>query len=156
MRIGSIMTVIVFLAGVWVAIMPRLVGFEPTSGNPWTAATLASVVLGGGIALAALVGLVGFYGLQLKERERVLRHAAERRARERARAAEASAQPAAGPRVLPEARPDGVRKLSRVERTQNGAANTATPRLAEDINSDVALRQLAQSILQDLQRGSGH
>jgi hypothetical protein len=150
MRMGSLMSVVLFLAGIWVAIMPRLVGFQPATGNPWTSATLASVILGGGIALASLVGMVGFWGLQLREQERRLRRLAERRARERAREAEA-AQASSGPRVLSESRPEPVRKLSRVERAAQGTQASRS----ED-SADAALRQLAQSILQDLQRPSSH
>jgi hypothetical protein len=152
-KTGLWMSLLALLGGIWVALMPSLVGFQPASGDPWTTPTLVSVLLGLGIVLAALVGLVGFYGLKLKEQQTVLRQEARRRAWEKARAASEPPGPTAAPRAVAEARPeDRVRKLSRVERT---AAPAPVARV-EPESSDAALRQLAQTILQDLQRTQTH
>ncbi len=67
MKFGTWMSVMAFLAGIWVMTSPFIVGFAPRTGNPWTGPVLGAEVLGCLVALAALAGLVGFWGLHLKE-----------------------------------------------------------------------------------------
>ncbi|MCY0877666.1 MAG: hypothetical protein OWU84_01795 [Firmicutes bacterium] len=70
MKMGTWMSLIGFLAGIWVMLSPYLVGFAPTHGNPWTGMVLGTDILGAVIALASLVGLVGFWGIALKHMTR--------------------------------------------------------------------------------------
>lgn len=154
MRIGVFMSLILFLAGIWVAIMPEVAGFHPASGNPWTAPSLVAAVLGGGIAVASLVGLVGFFASLLKQKDQQLRELAVAREAEAARAKEAQAGASSGSepvRALPD-REGSIRKLSRVERAQERATMKSDP---SDVD-DVALKELAQTILKDLQRSPSH
>ncbi len=67
MKLGSWMSFIGLMAGIWVIVSPYLVGFAPTYGNPWSGMVVGTDILGILIILASLVGLVGFWGLQLKE-----------------------------------------------------------------------------------------
>ncbi len=67
MKFGTWMSVVAFLAGIWVMTSPFIVGFAPRHGNPWTGPVLGAELLGCLVALAALAGLVGFWGLHLKE-----------------------------------------------------------------------------------------
>jgi len=70
MKMGTWMSLIGFLAGIWVMLSPYLVGFAPTHGNPWTGMVLGTDILGALMTLASLVGLVGFWGIQLKQMSR--------------------------------------------------------------------------------------
>ncbi|NMP23296.1 hypothetical protein [Sulfobacillus harzensis] len=67
MKFGTWLSIIGILAGAWVILAPEIVGFAPTHGNPWTGPMLGSAILGGLIMLTALVGLVAFWGLRLRE-----------------------------------------------------------------------------------------
>lgn len=67
MKLGQWMSIIGILAGVWVWVAPYAVGFAPTHGNPWGGSILGSALLGTLITLVSLAGLVGFWGLRLKE-----------------------------------------------------------------------------------------
>jgi hypothetical protein len=157
MRTGVLTSVVLFLAGIWVAVMPEVAGFHPASGNPWTAPSLVAAVLGGGIALSALVGLVGFFSQWLGEREQMLREAAKARAAEdEERKRVHNTEPAAGSgsegvRTISEGREASLRRLSRVERAQE-----RTSVRGEDDAHDMALKELAETILKDLQKSPAH
>ncbi|MCL5116925.1 MAG: hypothetical protein M1272_07230 [Firmicutes bacterium] len=67
MKLGTWMSIVSILAGVWVILSPYMVGFAPKHGNPWTGIVLGTTILGALMILASLVGLIGFWGLRLKE-----------------------------------------------------------------------------------------
>ncbi|HBQ95143.1 MAG: hypothetical protein M1294_12705 [Firmicutes bacterium] len=67
MKFGNWMSVLGLVAGIWVIVSPYLVGFAPTHGNPWTGIVLGTDILGILIILASIIGLIGYWGLRLKE-----------------------------------------------------------------------------------------
>ncbi len=75
MKLGNWMSVIGILGGIWVIVSPYLVGFAPRHGNPWTGMVVGTDVLGALIILASLIGLMGFWGLRLRELDKT--HAAK-------------------------------------------------------------------------------
>ncbi len=136
--------------------MPEVAGFHPASGNPWTTPSLVAAVLGGGIAIAALIGLVGFFGQLLRQHEEMLRQAAKAReaedeARKRAQSTEPPAGGGDGVRALSDSREASLRRLSRVERAQE-----RTSTRPDDDAHELALKELAETILKDLQKSQAH
>lgn len=70
MKLGSWMSIVGFLAGIWIIVSPYLMGFARVSGSPWHG-VLGTDILGVVLALASIVGLVGFWGHRLRELEKL-------------------------------------------------------------------------------------
>ena len=70
MRGASWISAIALLAGVWVAVSPFVLGFSHPVHQLWPASILGTVILGGVVAVVALAGLIGFWGIQLRDWER--------------------------------------------------------------------------------------
>lgn len=67
MKIGSWMSLLGVLAGMWVMASPYLIGYAPKHGNPWSGIVLGTDILGAIIVVVSLLGLVAFWGLRLRE-----------------------------------------------------------------------------------------
>ncbi|PSR35193.1 MAG: hypothetical protein C7B46_01935 [Sulfobacillus benefaciens] len=70
MRGDSWISSIALLAGIWVAVSPFVVGFSHPVHKLWPASILGPVILGGIVAVISLAGLVGFWGIQLRDWDR--------------------------------------------------------------------------------------
>lgn len=70
MRTVSLLAVLAFLGGLWVALSPYVTGAAPATGNPWVAPVLLPVVVGTAVAVGAVAGLLGLWGYGLRELER--------------------------------------------------------------------------------------
>ncbi len=74
MKAAAGFSIAVVLAGVWIGVAPFVVGYAPGSGSPLTGAVSMSVGMGLAVALAGLIGLVGFSGGRLGELQRALQN----------------------------------------------------------------------------------
>ncbi|WP_327108070.1 hypothetical protein [Nonomuraea glycinis] len=65
-RLGVCALVLLFLAGLWLVASPFVVGYQP-AGAPYTAATVNSLWLGGGLAGLSFITLVLYAADALRE-----------------------------------------------------------------------------------------
>lgn len=70
---GTALSGLTILGGIWIGTAPFWLGYAPTHGPAWTPVVALSVWLGAVIAVAGLVGLLGFWAGGLGELERQLR-----------------------------------------------------------------------------------
>ncbi|MCL6521807.1 MAG: hypothetical protein K6U79_05455 [Firmicutes bacterium] len=68
---------LLFLGGLWLVLSPFAVVASQPARLPWSSSTISNVAAGGGIALVALAGMMGYLLLWLRE---LLAEAAARRA----------------------------------------------------------------------------
>lgn len=78
MRLGSYISGIAMLGGLWLFVSPYLLNYRPASGDPWTGPVLTAVVGGLAVVVAGALGLIAYWGLALREWQRA---EAPRRAR---------------------------------------------------------------------------